>query len=337
MEKFAFLTAAFGAMLITAASGLLIVPALRKLHFGQTIKEIGPTWHAGKNGTPTMGGLTFYLGVLCGVVAGYAALVLGAPKVLGDFASQQSVALFIAVLTSFAFGLVGFVDDYIKVVKKRNLGLRARAKIVAQILITGAFLMSLHLNGTLSTMVTLPLFGLVDLGYFFYPISFLLVIGMVNAVNLTDGIDGLASSVTFVSMLGFLFISSMLGQTSIAVFSAAVAGGCSGFLAWNFYPAKTFMGDTGSMFLGGAVVSAAYCMGRPELLLFLGVIYLVEAFSVMLQVSYFKLTHGKRIFKMSPIHHHFEMCGWSEIKIVAVFSLVCFIGVVLGCLFVYLY
>ena len=333
MEKFAFLTAAFGAMFITAASGLVIVPALRKLHFGQTIKEIGPTWHAGKNGTPTMGGLTFYLGVLLGVVGGYMVLAVSVPQVLGNYFSQQSVSL----LTSFAFGLVGFVDDYIKVVKKRNLGLRARAKIVAQILITGAFLTSLHLNGTLTTLVALPLFGVVDFGYFFYPISFLLIIGMVNAVNLTDGIDGLAASVTFVSMLGFLFISSMLGQTSIAVFSAAVAGGCGGFLAWNFYPAKTFMGDTGSMFLGGAVVSAAYCMGRPELLLFLGFIYLIEAFSVMLQVGYFKLTHGKRIFKMSPIHHHFEMCGWSEIKIVAVFSLVCLIGVALGCLFVYLY
>ena len=327
--------AAFGALAITAASGLLIIPALRRLHFGQTIKEIGPTWHQGKNGTPTMGGLTFYLGVLVGVVLGYTVLALSVPSLLGGWLSGTSVSLFIGVLTAYAFGLVGFVDDYIKVVKKRNLGLMARYKIVAQVLITGAYLSSLYLNGTLSTIVTLPLLGAVDFGWFFYVLSFLLIIGMVNAVNLTDGIDGLASSVTFVVMMGFMFIASLLGNTTMALFAAAVAGGCAGFLAWNFYPAKTFMGDTGSMFLGGAVVAVAYGIGRPELLLFMGVIYLIEAFSVMLQVTYFKLTHGKRIFKMSPIHHHFEMCGWSEVKIVSVFSFITLVGVVLGGIFVY--
>ena len=183
--------------------------------------------------------------------------------------------------------------------------------------------------------MTLPLLGAVDFGWFFYVLSFLLIIGMVNAVNLTDGIDGLASSVTFVVMMGFMFIASLLGNTTMALFAAAVAGGCAGFLAWNFSPAKTFMGDTGSMFLGGAVVAVAYGIGRPELLLFMGVIYLIEAFSVMLQVTYFKLTHGKRIFKMSPIHHHFEMCGWSEVKIVSVFSFITLVGVVLGGIFVY--
>lgn len=335
MEKYALMAAAFGALAITAASGLLIIPALRRLHFGQTIKEIGPTWHQGKNGTPTMGGLTFYLGVLVGVVLGYTVLALSVPSLLGGWLSGTSVSLFIGVLTAYAFGLVGFVDDYIKVVKKRNLGLMARYKIVAQVLITGAYLSSLYLNGTLSTIVTLPLLGAVDFGWFFYVLSFLLIIGMVNAVNLTDGIDGLASSVTFVVMMGFMFIASLLGNTTMALFAAAVAGGCAGFLAWNFYPAKTFMGDTGSMFLGGAVAAVAYGIGRPELLLFMGVIYLIEAFSVMLQVTYFKLTHGKRIFKMSPIHHHFEMCGWSEVKIVSVFSFITLVGVVLGGIFVY--
>ena len=254
-------------------------------------------------------------------------------RFMGSFHAVNS--LFIGVLTAYAFGLVGFVDDYIKVVKKRNLGLMARYKIVAQVLITGAYLSSLYLNGTLSTIVTLPLLGAVDFGWFFYVLSFLLIIGMVNAVNLTDGIDGLASSVTFVVMMGFMFIASLLGNTTMALFAAAVAGGCAGFLAWNFYPAKTFMGDTGSMFLGGTVVAVAYGIGRPELLLFMGVIYLIEAFSVMLQVTYFKLTHGKRIFKMSPIHHHFEMCGWSEVKIVSVFSFITLVGVVLGGIFVY--
>lgn len=336
MERYALIAAAFGSLLITAISGFFLVPALRRLHFGQTIKEIGPTWHEGKNGTPTMGGLMFYLGVLFGCIFGYILLVISAPAVLQGAVSRQNVTLFVCILTAIAFGLVGFVDDYIKVVKKRNLGLSASAKIVAQILITGAFLIALYINGALNTFVTLPIFGVVDFGYFYYPISFLLIVGMVNAVNLTDGIDGLASSVTFISMLGFMFIASLLGKTTVALFAGAVAGGCAGFLTWNFYPAKVFMGDTGSMFLGGAVVAAAYAIGRPELLLFFGLIYLIEAFSVMLQVTYFKITHGKRIFKMSPIHHHFEMSGWSEIKIVGVFSLLAFAFVVMGCLFVYL-
>ncbi|MEG2652966.1 MAG: phospho-N-acetylmuramoyl-pentapeptide-transferase [Ruthenibacterium sp.] len=333
--RYAFIIAAFSALILTAVSGFVIVPALRRLHFGQTIKEIGPTWHSGKNGTPTMGGLTFYLGIVLGVALGYAVLVLNAKSMFGDIASTQAITLYVAILTSLAFGAVGFVDDYIKVVKKRNLGLKARYKIIAQIIITAAFLASLHLNGTLSTAVRLPFVGIVDFGLLFYPLSFLLIIGMVNAVNLTDGIDGLASGVTFVAMLGLLFVASMLGHTTVALFAAAVAGGCAGFLSWNFYPAKTFMGDTGSMFLGGAVIAVGYGMGRPDLLIIIGLLYLCEAFSVMLQVTYFKLTHGKRIFKMSPIHHHFEMCGWSEVKIDAVFSFFTLMCVVVACIYVY--
>ena len=246
MEKYALMAAAFGALAITAASGLLIIPALRRLHFGQTIKEIGPTWHQGKNGTPTMGGLTFYLGVLVGVVLGYTVLALSVPSLLGGWLSGTSVSLFIGVLTAYAFGLVGFVDDYIKVVKKRNLGLMARYKIVAQVLITGAYLSSLYLNGTLSTIVTLPLLGAVDFGWFFYVLSFLLIIGMVNAVNLTDGIDGLASSVTFVVMMGFMFIASLLGNTTMALFAAAVAGGCVELL-----PGQNVYGRYGQYVPGG--------------------------------------------------------------------------------------
>lgn len=335
MARYALLTAAGVALLLTAVAGLFLIPWLRKLHFGQTIKEIGPTWHAAKNGTPTMGGITFYMGILCGVLAGYTVLVFTLPQAFSDMFSPKSTALYIALISAFAFGFIGWLDDYIKVVKKRNLGLMARFKIVGQIIITTGLLGSLQMTGLLSTVVTLPFFGSVDFGYFFYPISYILIIGIVNAVNLTDGVDGLASSVTFLVMLGFLFIAGMLGHTTIALFAAAVAGGCAGFLAWNFYPAKTFMGDTGSMFLGGAVAATAYCMGRPELLLILGLLYICEALSVMLQVGYFKLTHGKRIFKMSPIHHHFEMCGWSEVKIVSVFSFFTFVCVVLACLYVY--
>lgn len=336
MEQTALLAASLGAMLLTAASGLLIIPALRRLHFGQTIKEIGPTWHQGKNGTPTMGGLTFYLGALFGVALGYGLVAVNVPELTDGLFAPQTAQLIITVLTAYAFGLVGLADDYIKVVKKRNLGLEARYKIIGQIFITGAFLVSMQINGTLTTIINLPVFGGVDFGLLYYPISFLLIIGMVNAVNLTDGIDGLAASVTFVSMLGFMFIAGWLGNMEMALFAAAITGGCAGFLCWNFYPAKCFMGDTGSMFLGGAVVAVAYGMGRPELLLFFGVIYLAEAFSVMIQVTYFKLTHGKRIFKMSPIHHHFEMCGWSEVRIDFVFSLVTLTFVFLGCMYVYI-
>lgn len=319
MEKYALMAAAFGALAITAASGLLIIPALRRLHFGQTIKEIGPTWHQGKNGTPTMGGLTFYLGVLVGVVLGYTVLALSVPSLLGGWLSGASVSLFIGVLTAYAFGLVGFVDDYIKVVKKRNLGLMARYKIVAQVLITGAYLSSLYLNGTLSTIVTLPLLGAVDFGWFFYVLSFLLIIGMVNAVNLTDGIDGLATGVTLPVMLFFTLVSMTAKQWGLATFPATLVGALGGFLFYNFYPAKTFMGDTGSLYLGGAVCGLAYALDMPLVLLFVGLIYIIETLSDILQVSYFKLTHGKRIFKMAPIHHHFEMCGWSEKKIWVVF------------------
>ena len=323
MELSALAPFVFSALLCMGISPVLI-PYLHRLKFDQTIRENGPTWHNAKGKTPTMGGLAFVAGTTAGVL-------LGGLVCLGRMPTNAVLVL----LCALSFGFVGFIDDYIKVVKKRNLGLMARYKIVAQVLITGAYLSSLYLNGTLSTIVTLPLLGAVDFGWFFYVLSFLLIIGMVNAVNLTDGIDGLASSVTFVVMMGFMFIASLLGNTTMALFAAAVAGGCAGFLAWNFYPAKTFMGDTGSMFLGGAVVAVAYGIGRPELLLFMGVIYLIEAFSVMLQVTYFKLTHGKRIFKMSPIHHHFEMCGWSEVKIVSVFSFITLVGVVLGGIFVY--
>ena len=167
-------------------------------------------------------------------------------------------------------------------------------------------------------------------------LAYLVIIGFVNAVNLTDGLDGLCSSVTFVAMLGYMTISTLLGYYMMGIFGAAMAGGCAGFLFWNFYPAKVFMGDTGSMFLGGAVVTAAFGIGRPELLFLLGIIYLIEAGSVMLQVSYFKLTHGKRIFKMSPIHHHFELCGWSEVRIDGTFAFITLVGVLLGFVYVYL-
>ena len=321
------LVSVLGGFVLALLLGRGLVPALRALKAGQSIREVGPKWHQGKSGTPTMGGIVFILSSLLCIVTGWHAM-----RETGDYKHLLVLAL------ALMFGLIGFADDFIKVKKKRNLGLTGLQKLVLQVLAACLFLAGMHFTNALTydlyiPFVREPLVHIPPLVYL--ALSVFIIVGCVNAVNLTDGIDGLASSVTFVVMMGFMFIASLLGNTTMALFAAAVAGGCAGFLAWNFYPAKTFMGDTGSMFLGGAVVAEAYGIGRPELLLFMGVIYLIEAFSVMLQVTYFKLTHGKRIFKMSPIHHHFEMCGWSEVKIVSVFSFITLVGVVLGGIFVY--
>ena len=332
MAKYALVLAAACGFMISAVSGCFIVPFLRRLKAGQSIKEIGPTWHKKKEGTPTMGGLCFILGSTLGLGFAWGLLVFKVPDALS---SSSGYNMLLAMFAAFAFGAVGFVDDYVKVVKKRNLGLRAWQKIVLQIAITAAFLGGLGVTGSLTTVVILPFIGTVDLGLFYYPIAFLLIIFMVNAVNLTDGIDGLATSVTFVVMLGYLALTSLLGFFHLSLWASALAAACAGFLVWNFYPAKTFMGDTGSMFLGGAVTALAFCMGRPELLLFLGFVYICEAGSVVIQVTYFKLTHGKRIFKMTPIHHSFELDGWSEVKIDYVFSAVALVFVLLGIVFVY--
>ncbi len=319
MARYALILAAACGFILSAVSGVFLVPFLRRIHFGQTIKEIGPTWHNKKQGTPTMGGLCFIFGSTVAVALAFLSLLQTGPELVEGAGSQN---MFIAMFSAFAFGMVGFLDDFIKVVKKRNLGLHAWQKIAAQLIITTVLLLALHMNGTLSTAVTLPLFGFVDLGIWFYPLSYVLIIGMVNAVNLTDGIDGLCSCVTFVCMLGFLSLSSFLGQFNLSIFAAALAGALAGFLFWNFYPAKTFMGDTGSMFLGGAVAALAFAYDMPLVLLLVGIVYICETLSDIIQVTYFKLTHGKRIFKMAPLHHHFEMCGWKETKIVAVFSTV---------------
>ena len=335
MARMVLMIAALLSLCITALSGFFVLPWLKKLHYGQTIKEVGPTWHNKKQGTPMMGGLMFILGSIAAIIIAFSTLAIAEPDALGGMQTQQNVVLFLSVLATLGFSSVGFVDDYLKVVHKQNLGLTARYKILMQVVVTTAYLVAMQLNGTLSTTLSLPVFGRVDLGILFYPLAFVAIVGFVNAVNLTDGLDGLCSSVTFVAMLGYMTAATLTGYYMMGIFGAAMAGGCAGFLFWNFYPAKVFMGDTGSMFLGGAVVTISFGMGHPELLFLMGIIYLIEAGSVMLQVSYFKITHGKRIFKMSPIHHHFEMCGWSEVKIDGVFSFITLIGVVLG--FVHLY
>lgn len=327
------IAAAISAFAITALSGCFVIPALRKLHFGQTIREDGPTWHNKKQGTPTMGGLCFIFGILlsCGLV--YAGFQRYAADLLGII---QVRAAMLALFLAFGSGLIGFLDDYIKVVKHRNLGLLAWQKLVMQVAVTGCFMAGLQMQGLLTTVVMLPFVGAVDLGVAFYPIAFLGIIFLVNAVNLTDGLDGLCSCVTFVSMLGYLLAASMLSFYHVAVLATATAAAAAGFLVWNFYPAKVFMGDTGSMFFGGMVTALAFIMGRPELVFFFGIVYIWDAMTVVIQRVYYKATHGKRIFRMTPIHHAFEMRGWREVKIDFFFSLIALIGVVLGLMYIYL-
>ncbi|MBQ8001452.1 MAG: phospho-N-acetylmuramoyl-pentapeptide-transferase [Ruminococcus sp.] len=314
------LGAAIVAFTVSALLGKVLIPYLHKLKFGQTILEIGPDWHKKKQGTPTMGGIMFIAGILLSTVAVYTARILLSQNV----PTIQQFNIFIGLIMALCYGLIGFIDDYIKVVKKRNLGLTAPQKLVMQFAVAILYLLALrYIGGDAGlTSTVIPFIGPVELGWFYYVIASVVIVGVVNATNLTDGIDGLDGSITFFAAIFMLLISSMLGSIGGVIESAALAGGCLGFLVWNFHPAKVFMGDTGSLFLGGMVCSVLFALDVPILVILIGIVYLAEMFSVMLQVTYFKLTHGKRLFKMSPIHHHFEMCGWSEVKIVCVFSLV---------------
>ena len=318
------------AFAVTAVLGIVLIPFLRRLKFGQTILDIGPAWHKKKQGTPTMGGIMFIAGVTIAVVVGYATALIQNQLLMQEY--MGNVKLFAGMVMALAFGAIGFLDDYIKVVKHQNLGLTARQKYLMQLIIGVFYLAMLYIAGERSTRVVIPFLGQLELGVLYYPLAIIIITGFVNAVNLTDGIDGLASSVTFVYAIVMLVISGVLQFVQASVMAAALAGGCLGFLLWNFYPAKVFMGDTGSLFFGGLVVALAFDVGMPLLLVLTGVIFWCEAFSVMIQVGYFKATHGKRLFKMSPIHHHFELSGWSEIKIVSVFSFVGLLGGLLAIL-----
>ncbi len=325
MEVYITVAAALIGLLTTALLGIPTIPYLKKLKFGQTILEEGPNWHKSKEGTPTMGGIIMMIGFAVAVALAFVlAAVLG--KVNLVFGGSLIYVLSGAGL-ALGMGFIGFLDDYIKVVKKRNLGLTAMQKTFLQMFVSVAYLIVLVLGGMKTTW--LPFIGEISIvsgwGIAFLPIMLFFVYGFVNAVNLTDGIDGLASSVTMVVCCFFMIASAFLRIAGINVLAAAAAAVCTGFLVWNLHPAKVFMGDTGSMFLGGLVVGLSFGIGRPVLLVFAGVLYLLEALSVMLQVAYYKKTK-KRLFKMSPIHHHYEMSGWSEEKIVFVFSLITAIG-----------
>lgn len=331
MNFIALLVTVVSAFLITSVIGMWLIPFLRRLHFGQTILDIGPAWHKSKQGTPTMGGIMFIAGITIAILAGWLTLELSEQGV-ADASAAGSFYLWGGLLMGLAFGLIGFLDDYISVVKKQNLGLKAGQKSLAQLLVAVVYLAAQQIFAP-TTSFWLPFIGDLDIGIFYYPLMLFIIVGTVNAVNLTDGIDGLDASVTMVAAMGFMVIASIAGFSQMNLLAAALAGGCLGFLVWNFHPAKVFMGDTGSLFLGGMVVALAFGLRRPVLLVFIGIVYVVETLSDIIQIGSVKLT-GKRVFKMAPIHHHFEMSGWSEVKIVAVFSAVTAVGCLIAVLLV---
>ena len=291
--------------IVTVAVSPIAIKYLTKLKFGQEIREIGPEWHNKKRGTPTMGGIVVIFSVLVATAFNYKLL---SPKLL------------LVLVSSVSFGIIGFIDDYIKVVLKRNLGLTAKQKSFLQVLVAAVVLVTGLNYGIISTNIFIPFLKIYkDLGWFYIPVALFVIVGVVNSVNLTDGIDGLATSVTIVVMIFFGCI--LVDNPSLSVFVNAILGGLIGFLLFNKNPAKVFMGDTGSLFLGGAVAMLAIICENPLILVLAGFVYFAETLSVIIQVTSFKLT-GKRVFKMTPIHHHFEMCGWNEKKIVLAFSVV---------------
>lgn len=297
--------------LLTLLIGKFLIPELRKLKAGQEIREDGPTWHAGKAGTPTMGGIMFIIGT------GVTVFVLGWGQMLEGAFAHLYVYLFALI-----FGLIGFVDDYRKVRQHQNEGLTAKQKFVLQLAAAVVFLTVMRYEGLLSNELYVPFVNITFTVNWVVYLAFaaFVIVGCVNAVNLTDGIDGLASSVTFVVMVFFTVTACLWKMSALALFPAALAGGLAAFLVYNHHPAKTFMGDTGSLFLGGAVAALGFAMDIPLVLMLVGIIYIAETVSDIIQVTYFKATHGKRFFKMAPLHHHLELSGWSEAKLVTVFS-----------------
>ncbi len=314
--------------LISAGFGVILIPWLKKLKAGAHILEIGPRWQKDKEGTPLMGGFMFILSTVFSSLLAYFLIQNYREHNFIDPPENALWKLIAGLAASLGFMLVGFADDYIKVVKKRNKGFDPKAKSVCQAVVVILYLLALHFLGN-DTTVTFPIFGALDLGIFYYITMAVAIYGFVNAVNLTDGVDGLCGSVTLIYSASFTIIFALLGNWEYSAFATALAGGCLGFLVWNLHPAKVFMGDTGSMFLGGCVVAFGLASDLELLIPLVGIIYLIEAMSDVIQIGSYKLRH-KRVFKMAPIHHHFELSGWSEYKIMFVFSAITLIGGILG-------
>ena len=296
------------AFVCTAVLGRIFIPVLMTKKLGQPVKEIGPRWHKCKDGTPTMGGLFFIVGVAVSLCASFFFLE-----------KEEIVKLWVCYGFTLFSGMVGIIDDGKKLFEHKNDGIRAYQKILLQAAISSFFMLAAEKTFGLSKTLYIPFFKAeIELGFWFYILFIAFFIFTSNSVNLTDGIDGLASSVTAAVCAFFAVKAVISGENAAATLAIAVFGGCLGFLVYNAHPARVFMGDTGSLFLGGAVVALSVMTDDPLILVIVGLVYFIEAISVFLQVSYFKLTHGKRLFKMSPIHHHFELCGWTEGKIVIV-------------------
>ena len=302
--------------LIVVILGPIFIPMLARFKFGQTVRDEGPQSHLAKNGTPTMGGVMMIIAIL----------------ITGLTRAKISQGLIVGLICIVGFGFVGFLDDFIKIKMKRSLGLKAYQKIILQFALALYIAYYQYSASPSATQLVIPFTNhIINLGIWYIPFMMIFIIGTVNAVNLTDGLDGLASGVTLIVSCFFILFAVSISNSDVAILAAATAGACLGFLGFNAYPAKVFMGDTGSMALGGAVVAFATLTNSPLIIIIVGFIYLAEALSVMIQVTYFKLTNGKRIFKMAPLHHHFEQCGWPETRVVFVFWIVtvvlCWIGV----------
>ena len=302
--------------LIVIILGPIFIPMLARFKFGQTVRDEGPQSHLAKNGTPTMGGVMMIVAIL----------------ITGLTRATISKGLIVGLICIVGFGFVGFLDDFIKIKMKRSLGLKAYQKIILQFALALYIAYYQYSASPSATQLVIPFTNhIINLGIWYIPFMMIFIIGTVNAVNLTDGLDGLASGVTLIVSCFFILFAVSISNSDVAILAAATAGACLGFLGFNSYPAKVFMGDTGSMALGGAVVAFATLTNSPLIIIIVGFIYLAEALSVMIQVTYFKLTNGKRIFKMAPLHHHFEQCGWPETRVVFVFWIVtvvlCWIGV----------
>ena len=302
--------------LIVVILGPIFIPMLARFKFGQTVRDEGPQSHLAKNGTPTMGGVMMIVAIL----------------ITGLTRATISKGLIVGLICIVGFGFVGFLDDFIKIKMKRSLGLKAYQKIILQFALALYIAYYQYSASPSATQLVIPFTNhIINLGIWYIPFMMIFIIGTVNAVNLTDGLDGLASGVTLIVSCFFVLFAVSISNSDVAILAAATAGACLGFLGFNAYPAKVFMGDTGSMALGGAVVAFATLTNSPLLIVIVGFIYLAEALSVMIQVTYFKLTNGKRIFKMAPVHHHFEQCGWPETRVVFIFWIatvvLCWIGV----------
>lgn len=317
MELNAILFTMGAAFVLSIILGPLFIPILRRLKFGQQIRAEGPESHMKKQGTPTMGGLIILLALLLAVLF------------FSRLSGEIDYKFYVLLLATMGNGLIGFLDDYIKIVFKRSLGLTARQKLFGQLSISVIICVILALNGH-NTDVGIPLTDLsLSLGWFYYPLIVLFMMGMSNAVNFTDGLDGLLSGTSAIAFGALTVLAMMYSQLEIAVFCAALIGSVLGFLVYNAHPAKVFMGDTGSLALGGAITAVAILLKEELLLIIIGGVFIIEVLSVIIQVISFKTT-GRRVFKMSPIHHHFELVGWSEWKVVIVFWLAGLVFAVLG-------